>query len=123
MSAIKEMAPPSREDGATTVADIVTSLAAAQFGTTPLSPTLMRPVSNVPSGFLVAATMLMAAPGLSTLASLIWYWTIGVLGVTMIFFSPPLYLTITAKPSTPVTGLPASPFVMVPLGAPGQPSR
>ncbi len=43
---------------------------AAQFGTTPSSPTLMRLVSNVPSGFLVAATMLMAEPGLSALASL-----------------------------------------------------
>jgi hypothetical protein len=44
--------------------------AAGQFGTTPLSPTLMRLVSSVPSGFLVAALMLMAAPGLSALASL-----------------------------------------------------
>ena len=36
------------------------------IGTTPLRPTLMRAALKVPSGFLVAAATLMAAPGLSS---------------------------------------------------------
>ena len=38
-----------------------------QFGTTPSRPTLTRLASSVPSGFLVAATIRMLAPGLSSL--------------------------------------------------------
>ena len=36
------------------------------YGTTPSRPTLTRAASNVPSGFFVAATILMLAPGLSS---------------------------------------------------------
>lgn len=38
--------------------------AAAYCGTVPSRPTLMRAASNVPSGFLVAASTVKAAPGL-----------------------------------------------------------
>ena len=89
-------------------------------GTTPSRPTLTRAVSNVPSGFFVAAGTVTAAPGLSSLRLPISYRTIGTSGPTTIFFSPSRYFTVIVGPSTPVTAVPAVPLVMVLLGAPSQ---
>src|SRR5208282_5982698 len=91
-----------------------------QRGTTPSRPTLMRLMLKLPSGCLTAARTAKATPGLTALMSPISKRTIGTSGVTMMFFSPSLYLTVMTGPLTPVTVAPTVPLVMVLLGAPSQ---
>src|SRR6516165_10228397 len=84
----------------------------------PLRPTLMRLTSKLPSVFGTAAITVKADPGSIAFMSATSYRTIGTFGVTMIFFSPSLYLTVMTGPSTPATLVPTVPFVIVPFGAP-----
>src|ERR1700733_4539316 len=88
-----------------------------QRGTTPSRPTLMRSMSKLPSNFLTALKTVNAAPGLTALMSPTSNRAIGTSGVTMIFFSPSLNLTVITGPSTPVTVVPTVPLVIVLLGA------
>src|SRR5262249_50724560 len=89
-------------------------------GVRPLSPTETLGASSVPSGCLMAATMKILAPGLSSSLLPGTYLTMGASGGTMIFFSPSLYLTVTVRPSVPVAMVSTVAFIIVPLGRTSQ---
>src|SRR5204862_333624 len=90
------------------IEQIGTATGRPQFGSAPSRTTVSLAASNVPSGFFTAL-METLTPGLSSLLLDNSYRVIRVSGVTMSFFSPSLYFTVTVRPLTLVTGLPASP--------------
>src|SRR6266700_890295 len=89
-------------------------------GAAPSRPTLMAGAVYDPSVCLVAATMKNCAPGLRSSLLPGLKRTTGVLGDTVTFFSPSLYLTVSVSPSVAVTFEATSALVMVLPGSRSQ---